>query len=225
MESLANVAIYVGDVLVRIGTWPLRLGLFALVYTLSPFRTPATVASALTCYLAVDLLLYWYHRLLHETALGWALHSVHHSGRGFNLSLSVRASWLLRAFDDIVYLPLALLGFEPLLVLSLITWNRSSQYWAHTEMIGRLSWIDPWLNTPSNHRVHHAVARGGPRANYGSNFMLWDHLFGTYQRETAADARLDCHAEYGTDAGDLGSNPITIQLAGIHAYVRTRRTL
>jgi hypothetical protein len=45
--------------------------------------------------------------------------------------------------------------------------------------------------------------------------MIFDHLFGTYGRETG-------ELEYGSDAGDLGANPITIQLAGLRDYVRKR---
>jgi sterol desaturase/sphingolipid hydroxylase (fatty acid hydroxylase superfamily) len=161
------------------------------------------------------VLLYFWHRALHETELGWAFHSVHHSGRAFNVSLGVRISWLQRSMDDIVYLPLTLLGFEPLLVLAMVALNRLSQYWVHTEMIGKLSWLDPWLNTPSNHRVHHALQRGGVRANYGSNLMLWDRCFGTYNSERAQTA-------YGTDAHEPKLNPLHIQFVGLFDYVRRR---
>jgi alkylglycerol monooxygenase len=214
-ESFANVAIYAVDTAIRFGTWPLRLAAFAAVYACSPLRVGTSVASAIACYVGVDLILYLYHRVLHETELGWALHSVHHSAQELNLSLGVRISWVQRALDDLVYLPLAALGFEPLLVLAMVAFNRLSQFWVHTEMIGKLPALDPWLNTPSNHRVHHAQLAGGRRANYGSNFMLWDRIFGTYSAEHRA-------APYGTDAGDLGSNPLVIQFSGLGRYVRSR---
>jgi sterol desaturase/sphingolipid hydroxylase (fatty acid hydroxylase superfamily) len=214
-ELSANLFIYVVDTSIRLATWPARLGLFALVYAWSPLRLPTTALSAAVCYFGVDLSLYFYHRVLHETELGWALHSVHHTGRDFNLSLGVRINWLQRAIDDVVYLPLAVLGFEPLLVLAMVAFNRLSQYWVHTEMIGRLPLLDAVLNTPSNHRVHHEVAAGGVRFNYGSNFVIWDHCFGTYHRERDPIV-------FGTDAGNLGANPFVIQLAGLTDYVRRR---
>lgn len=214
-ELLANVVIFVVDTAIRFATWPARLAAFMLVSSLSPLHVPTTVWSALACYVGVDLILYFWHRVLHETELGWALHSVHHSGRELNVSVGVRIHWLQRAIDDVVYLPLAALGFEPVLVLGMVALNRLSQYWVHTEMIGKLPWLDGWLNTPSNHRVHHEAISGGARANYGSTFMIWDRMFGTYRPEAGA-------VRYGTDAGDLGANPLTIQLAGITAYVRKR---
>jgi len=214
-EVLANVAIYVVDTGIRLATWPARLAAFVLVASLSPLRIETGIASVALCYVGVDLILYGWHRVLHETELGWALHSVHHTSRELNVSVGVRINWLQRAIDDVVYLPLVALGFEPLLVLAMVAFNRFSQYWVHTEMIGKLPPLDPWLNTPSNHRVHHASIAGGRRANYGSTFMIWDRLFGSYRREAGATA-------YGTDAGELGANPLTIQLAGLRDYVRKR---
>jgi sterol desaturase/sphingolipid hydroxylase (fatty acid hydroxylase superfamily) len=214
-ELLANLSIYVVETGLRLGTWPARLALFMLAHAASPLRLPSNALTACVCYLGVDVILYFWHRALHESALGWALHSVHHTGRAFNVSLGVRINWLQRSIDDVVYLPLALLGFDPLLVLAMVACNRLSQYWVHTEMIGKLPWLDAWLNTPSNHRVHHAAQSGGARANYGSNLMLWDRLFGTYRREQGAIG-------YGTDAGELGTNPWRIQFAGLIEYARRR---
>lgn len=216
-ELLANVAIYVVDTAIRLATWPARLAVFALVGSLTPLHIPTSLASAVVCYVGVDLILYAWHRVLHESELGWALHSVHHSGRAMNVSVGVRIHWLQRAVDDVVYLPLVALGLEPLLVLGMVAFNRLSQYWVHTQMIGKLPWLDAFLNTPSNHRVHHQNVRGGARANYGSTFMLWDRLFGTYRAEAA-----DRAIEYGTDAGDVGANPIAIQLQGLSDYARKR---
>lgn len=214
-ELLSNLFIYVVDTCLRLLTWPARLAFFVLVHEASPLRIPTTVPAAVACYLAVDFILYWYHRVLHQTELGWALHSVHHTGRDYNVSLGVRLSWPLRAFDDVVYLPLPALGFDPLLVLAMAVFNRFSQYWLHTEMIGRLPLLDPWLNTPSNHRMHHAATTGMARANYGSNFVFWDRWFGTYCPEQGP-------SRYGTDDAALGSNPFTVQFAGVCAYVRRR---
>jgi sterol desaturase/sphingolipid hydroxylase (fatty acid hydroxylase superfamily) len=30
------------------------------------------------------------------------------------------------------------------------------QFWPHTQLIGRMGFLDCWIQTPSNHRVHHA---------------------------------------------------------------------
>ncbi len=54
----------------------------------------------------------------------------------------------------------------------------------HTEKVGKLGVWDWIFNTPSNHRVHHASNPEYIDKNLGGILMLYDHLFGTYQKET-----------------------------------------
>jgi len=211
----SNVVAFLIGELLRLATFGVRLGVFVAVRALSPFEIPTSIPAFLACYLSVDLLLYLLHRLMHETQIGWAFHSVHHSSHDFNLSLGGRVHWVQRLADDFFYLPLALAGFDPLLILSALEINRASQFWVHTEMIGKLGFLDVLLNTPSNHRVHHAWRDGGRRSNYGSNFMIWDRFFGTYEPERVP-------APYGTDLGDLGNNPFRIQWAGLRQFLKGR---
>jgi hypothetical protein len=39
------------------------------------------------------------------------------------------------------------------------------------------------LNTPSHHRVHHGSNRQYLDRNHGSILIVWDRLFGTFERE------------------------------------------
>ena len=39
------------------------------------------------------------------------------------------------------------------------------------------------LNTPSHHRVHHGTDQEYLDKNYGGILIVWDRLFGTFQRE------------------------------------------
>jgi sterol desaturase/sphingolipid hydroxylase (fatty acid hydroxylase superfamily) len=92
---------------------------------------------------------------------------------------------------------LAAIGFEPVLVLVLADLNLFSQFWIHTRVIGRLGPLEWFMNTPSSHRVHHAAERPLADRNYGSTFIVWDRLFGTYAPEPIPEPR------YGTEAGFL----------------------
>jgi alkylglycerol monooxygenase len=56
------------------------------------------------------------------------------------------------------------------------------QYWVHTEHVPKLGWFDRWFCSPSNHRVHHAVNDNYLDKNYGGILIVWDRLFGTFQR-------------------------------------------
>ncbi len=213
-ESLSNVFIlWVGQGS-RMLTFAWRYGVFAAVHTVSPLRIETTVLTSLVCYLGLDCIYYWKHRWLHETAIGWSMHSVHHSSVELNLTTSLRSSWVQRLLDDFFYLPLAAIGFSPLLVLVIADLNLFSQFWIHTRVIGRLGPLEWFLNTPSSHRVHHAEARPLADKNYGSTLIVWDRLFGTFASEPAPEP------SYGTEMGFVGHDPLKVQLAGHVAYFR-----
>jgi hypothetical protein len=50
-------------------------------------------------------------------------------------------------------------------------------------MIGRMGFLDRWIQTPSNHRVHHAQNDVYLDKNYVGVLMIWDHMFGSFQEE------------------------------------------
>ena len=61
--------------------------------------------------------------------------------------------------------------------------NLLYQYWIHTDAIRRLGAAEEVLNTPSHHRVHHGANGKYIDRNHGSILIVWDRLFGTFQRE------------------------------------------
>jgi sterol desaturase/sphingolipid hydroxylase (fatty acid hydroxylase superfamily) len=46
-----------------------------------------------------------------------------------------------------------------------------------------LGWVEKVLNTPSSHRVHHGINPQYLDRNYGGILVVWDRVFGTYERE------------------------------------------
>lgn len=206
LTSLFCLVLTIGVEVVALGA------LFTLVYSVYSFALvaiPTTWVTFLICFVAVDFFYYWEHRLGHEINGLWALyHSVHHSGDHFDQTIAVRASVLDFLITPLFYLPLILIGFHPLLVLTCWAVNLAWQQWIHTEVVGRLPLLDPWLNTPSNHRVHHARNEQYLDKNYGGVFMLWDKMFGSYEAE---DEKVD----YGLVKQLNSRNPLAVQFYGI----------
>ena len=89
-------------------------------------------------------------------------------------------------------MPLALLGFPLKVFLTVAVIDLVYQFWVHTRLIGRLGFLELFLVTPSNHRVHHGQNDYCIDKNYGGIFSLWDRMFGTY-----ADERADEEPMYG----------------------------
>ncbi|WP_412972638.1 sterol desaturase family protein [Glaciecola sp. MF2-115] len=129
-----------------------------------------------------DFLYYWNHRFGHEMSLFWAAHVVHHSSEEYNLTTALRQT-SGSFFNFIFFLPLAFIGVDPLLLLSVASINLVYQFWVHTRHIKKLGILEWFLVTPSNHRVHHAQNKIYLDRNYGGVFIIWDRLFGTFQEE------------------------------------------
>lgn len=184
-EMLVSASVVLPVLLGAAAYFGLLLWAFTELHARSPFPLPTNGWTALACVLLVDFLYYWDHRLGHEVRVFWALgHSVHHSSPVYDQTTALRISLLDGPFTAWIYLPAPLLGFDPLLVLSAMGLVLAYQTWLHTETIGRLRWLDPWLNTPSNHRVHHGSQPQYLDRNYGAILMVWDRLFGTYAAES-----------------------------------------
>jgi sterol desaturase/sphingolipid hydroxylase (fatty acid hydroxylase superfamily) len=148
------------------------------------FDMPASAAAAWAgCVLGVDFLYYWFHRTSHEVNAFWAAHVVHHQSEEYNLAVALRQGALQGAFSWIFYLPLALLGFPPLMFLTVSSIDTLYQFWIHTRAVGKLGPLEWVLNTPSNHRVHHGRNPKYIDRNHGGIFIVWDRLFGTYAPE------------------------------------------
>jgi len=131
--------------------------------------------------LAVDLCYYFAHRLGHQLGFIWAGHHVHHNSDEYNLSTALKQSWLSQVFTRFVYLPLSLFMAHSRFV-RLMEWNLIYQFWVHTCCIRRLSVLELFLTTPSNHRVHHDRRY---HKNFGGIFCVWDRIFGTFMDEAS----------------------------------------
>ena len=145
--------------------------------------------AGLGAFLLDDLRYYWYHRFAHRIRWVWAEHINHHSSQHYNLTTALRQSWTgLFTGMFVLQVPLVLLGFHPKLILFVFGFNLVWQFWIHTETIGRM-WapIELIFNTPSHHRVHHAVNPRYLDANYAGTLIIWDRMFGTFVPELDED--------------------------------------
>ncbi len=162
-------------------------------------------------FFGVELAYYVQHAALHHVNWFWATHSVHHSPTKLNLSAGIRLGWtgqLSGAF--VFFLPLIWLGFHPLAVFGMVSFNLGYQFFlhvAHAPHLGPLEWV---LNTPRHHQVHHASNEACVDKNFGGVVIIFDRLFGTFA-EPPADEPL----RYGLTGKALSSqNPFHIAFQG-----------
>jgi len=206
-DTAANCAIFVINQLLEKTTFA-SLGLIGLLpfYWLTPIEIPMTWWSWGLALLAADLTYYWMHRLEHEHRILWASHSVHHSSQDYNLTVGFRLCIIEGLFEWIFLIPMILLGFNPFQAIISLVLVAQYQHWIHTERIVKLGWLDEVFNTPSVHRVHHGSNNQYLDKNYGGVLMVWDKMFGTFQRE-------DETVVYGLTRNIHTNNPISINIS------------
>jgi sterol desaturase/sphingolipid hydroxylase (fatty acid hydroxylase superfamily) len=135
------------------------------------------------CFLGVDFFYYCFHRVSHRVNAVWATHVVHHQSEEYNLAVALRQGAFQGWFSWVFYLPLAVLGFPPLMFLTLSAFDTLYQFWIHTRVIGKLGPLEWVLNTPSHHRVHHACNPKYIDRNYAGTLIIWDRMFGSFKEE------------------------------------------
>ncbi len=203
-DTGANVVIFIINQLLEKTLYG-AVGLIGLTlfHGLTPFSIPMNTWTWILAFFAADFTYYWMHRLEHEHRILWASHSVHHSSEDYNLTVSMRLSIVESLFEWMFLLPMILLGFAPFQILVALIFVVQYQTWIHTERIVKLGWLDEVFNTPSVHRVHHGSNDRYLDKNYGGVLIIWDKLFGTFQREEEK-------VVYGLTKNIKTNNPIKI---------------
>lgn len=219
-DALSSIGLGIMSEIVGIFTRLMKIGIYTLVFDHVALRKlPADAwwvwLSALVIY---DFLYYWKHRAGHRVALMWAAHAVHHQSEEYNLSTALRqtsSDWIA---GWVFYLPMAVLGFPPLVFAVVVLVDLLYQFWPHTRQIGKLGWFDRWFVSPSNHRVHHAVNDRYLDRNYGGILIVWDRLFGTFAEEDDAEPCV-----YGTRKPLRSWNPLWANLQVYAGLARDSR--
>lgn len=162
------------------------LAVFAYCYSHKLINWQHGVMYWLLLVVCEDFLYYWLHRFDHEIRFFWATHVTHHSSQVMNFTVGFRSSVFQPLYRFIYFLPLPLLGFKPLDILFVYSATQIWGIFVHTELIGKMGWLEYVLVTPSHHRVHHASNPKYLDKNMGMFLILWDKLFGTFQAELPA---------------------------------------
>ena len=216
-DSLANTAL----ALMHQGADAIALlFLMPIFYWLYEFRVLDIELSFLSLFFAFllqDFLYYWFHRASHHIHWLWSAHVVHHSSTEMNFSTAFRQSIMYPITGMwLFWMPMILIGFDPKIVFTVVALNLAFQFFVHTKIIGKLGVLEKVFNTPSIHRVHHAVNPGYLDKNFAGVLVIWDRMFGTY-----AEEQDDKPCRYGI-VGQIDTyNPITISFHQWFYMVKT----
>ncbi len=195
-DAAASLELGIGSTILDLGIKAIAVGYLLWFYQFRVTDTlgPATIQEFgnwqwhkehwyvwVLLFFAQDFIFYWYHRFAHEIRLLWAAHVNHHSSEYMHYSTALRQSWLELLFKDAFYIPLALIGFHPIMILTMYQINLIYQFLPHTETIKRMPrWYEFIFNSPAHHRVHHSSEIRYLDKNYAGILILWDRIFGTF---------------------------------------------
>ncbi len=142
----------------------------------------------------LDLVSYLWHRANHVWPFLWRFHQVHHSDATFTVSTALRfhpgelvlsLPFRLLAVIGLGATPVAVVTFEILFAVANLFEHGDINLPGHTERrLGRV------CVTPALHRRHHSYLRAELNSNFGTIFIWWDHLLGTY-RPNSSTARVE----------------------------------
>ena len=209
-DTMASLSMAVGTLVIGTLTGFAEIGLLGAVQQRwGLFDWGWGISAFVVCFVLDDLRKYWLHRAQHRCRWFWAAHVTHHSSKHYNFSTALRNPPTIELTLPFLFrLPLALLGFPIEMIVFVAGIDSVYQFLTHTETVKRLPWlVELVLVTPSHHRVHHATNARYLDANYGSVFIVWDRLFGTFVPESSEEP-----CRYGLTS-DLGTfNPVRIAL-------------
>lgn len=190
-SSISNVSIGIAERLINLFVAATFYQIYYWVYdNFAIFNIPNNWMIWVGLILATDFVWYWYHRLGHEVNIFWAAHIVHHHSEEFNFTAAARITTIQAIIRTGFWCLLPLAGFHPNLVITMLLVHGSYSFFTHTQIIGRVKWLEYVFITPSLHGVHHASDEKYLDKNYGDMFVFWDKLFGTFQVEEE-------HPKYG----------------------------
>lgn len=186
-DAITNLNIGIGSQIMGLLYKGLVLGALTFIFDkFAIFYFPVTsVFSWVACFILFDFLFYWAHRWSHEMNFFWGAHVVHHQSEEYNLTVALRQSWFHNLIMFFIFIPIPILGFDPIVFIATAAISTIYQFWIHTKAINKLPWIIEFIfNTPSHHRVHHGVDEEYLDKNHGATLIIWDRLFGTFKEES-----------------------------------------
>lgn len=166
------------------------------------------VAEAIVIVLLIDLWMYAWHRINHETDFFWRFHSVHHSDAALDVTTSWRFHYMEILFSELLRLPLFMLmgaGIEHLLLYSLLMTPVIEFHHSNVSIPPALERMARLIvPTPMMHRLHHSTLRSEHDSNYGSMLSVWDRLFGSFLiKKSLDDLRIGLDHESDPDKQQL----------------------
>lgn len=215
-DTAASITMGLGMLGVGMLTKPVIFVFYAFLNRFAPLHLGYAWWVWILAFFADEISYYWFHRASHECRFFWASHVVHHSSQRYNLGTALRQSWTGSLTGWVFWMWMPLVGFTPMMIMTMQAVSLIYQYWIHTELIRTTGPLEKIINTPSHHRVHHGSNPRYIDRNHGGTLIIWDRLFGTFEPESEP-------VHYGLTTNIHTYNPVRIAFHEWAAILRDLR--
>lgn len=136
----------------------------------------------LAALLWIELAKYGAHRWHHSNRGLWWLHALHHSSQRLYTLNNFRFHPLNHAVNQLLGIgPLLLLGVPADVLLACLAITQPVLMLQHANIDLRSGWLNHVFSSNEVHRWHHSNRAAEANCNFGSAFLLWDHVFGSWR--------------------------------------------
>jgi sterol desaturase/sphingolipid hydroxylase (fatty acid hydroxylase superfamily) len=136
---------------------------------------------------AMDLVIYLQHVMVHAVPVLWRLHRVHHADLDYDVTTGARFHTLEIILSMLIKFATILLLGPPVVAVVIfeVLLNATAMFnHGNVRLPAGLDRVLRWfLVTPDMHRVHHSVEDDEANSNFGFSLTWWDRLFGTYRNQ------------------------------------------
>ena len=185
-DTLCTIGLLAGNIIVAFSIKGLILAFHFYLYQFKAFDLASILplwGMWVLTFIMIDFVFYIYHRMSHRVRFLWAIHLSHHSSEEMNFAVSFRQAWFGPISKIPFFMVLPLLGFDPTIIAVAGVMSTLWGIVGHTQIVGKLGFVEWVFNTPSHHRVHHGSNKQYIDKNYGNLLIIWDRMFGTFEPE------------------------------------------
>ncbi|NJB82430.1 sterol desaturase family protein [Wenyingzhuangia aestuarii] len=183
-NTIANISMGIFDRVAGIFMVPIIFFYYHYLHEyFAVFNIPETTSWFLFAVLISDFTWYFYHKSGHKINLFWGAHIIHHQSEDYNYSVAFNLT-PFQVFVRVLFWSLMpIIGFSAKMVLGTHLVIGLYQFLLHSPLIPKLGILEEFMVTPSHHRVHHGSNEKYLDKNFGGVLIIWDRIFGTFQRE------------------------------------------
>ncbi len=132
-------------------------------------------------FLALDLMIYFWHRINHRFDFLWRFHKVHHFDQELDASSALRFHFGELFLSQLYRFPfIFLLGIKGEVLFWFEFFTTAMAIFHHSNINLPFLFENILIKlvvTPKMHEIHHSVVSGEMRSNLGTVFSFWDRMF------------------------------------------------